>query len=234
VVRDTPARATLGGVSADAHPVQIAVVDDYDVVVAGVANMLEPYRDRVVVAELDTGRPVEDDVDIALYDSFAQPESDQQEIKVLVDNPRAHRVVVYTWNFHPELVSKARDLGVSGYLSKSLTARELVGALEAVHAGEVVVSQSSTRSRTLGSLDWPGRREGLTDREAEILALITQGKSNAEVASLTYLSPNTVKSYIRNIYRKIGVGSRTKAVLWGVDHGFAPDYHRIDHWRGGP
>jgi DNA-binding NarL/FixJ family response regulator len=234
VVRDTPARATLGGVSADAHPVQIAVVDDYDVVVAGVANMLEPYRDRVVVAELDTGRPVEYDVDIALYDSFAQPESDQQEIKVLVDNPRAHRVVVYTWNFHPELVSKARDLGVSGYLSKSLTARELVGALEAVHAGEVVVSQSSTRSRTLGSLDWPGRREGLTDREAEILALITQGKSNAEVAALTFLSPNTIKSYIRTLYRKIGVESRTQAVLWGVDNGFLPDHHRIEHWRGGP
>ena len=96
-------------------------MDDYDVVVIGVANMLEPYRDRVVVAELDTDRPVKDDVDIALYDSFAQPESDQQEIKALIDNPRARRVVVYTWNFHPELVSKARDLGVHGYLSKALT-----------------------------------------------------------------------------------------------------------------
>ena len=220
--------------SVEDHAVQIAVVDDYDVVVAGVANMLEPYRDRVVVAELDTGRPVKDEVDIALYDSFAQPESDQQEIKVLVDNPRARRVVVYTWNFHPDLVSKARDLGVSGYLSKALTARELVGALEAVHAGEVVVSESPTRSRTLGSQDWPGRREGLTDREAEILALITQGKSNAEVAALTYLSPNTIKSYIRTLYRKIDVTSRTQAVLWGVDNGFLPDHHRIEHWRGRP
>ena len=220
--------------SVEDHPVQIAVVDDYDVVVAGVANMLEPYRDRVVVAELDTGRPIKDDVDIALYDSFAQPESDQQEIKVLVDNPRARRVVVYTWNFHPDLVSKARGLGVSGYLSKALTARDLVGALEAVHAGEVVVSESPTRSRTLGSLDWPGRREGLTDREAEILALITQGKSNAEVAALTYLSPNTIKSYIRTLYRKIDVDSRTQAVLWGVNNGFLPDHHRIEHWRGGP
>ncbi|MDT7722632.1 MAG: hypothetical protein QOE94_3643, partial [Mycobacterium sp.] len=50
----------------------------------------------------------------------------------------------------------------------------------------------------------------------------------------TYLSPNTVKSYIRAIYRKLGVGSRTQAVLWGVQHGFAPDHHRIEHWRGGP
>ena len=54
------------------------------------------------------------------------------------------------------------------------------------------------------------------------------------MAKLTYLSPNTVKSYIRAIYRKINVASRTQAVLWGVEHGFSPDHSRIDHWRGGP
>jgi len=109
-----------------------------------------------------------------------------------------------------------------------------VTALEAVHAGEIVISDVSPRTRTATGLDWPGRGEGLSDRESEILALITQGKNNAEVASLTYLSPNTIKSYIRTIYRKIGVASRTQAVLWGVNHGFTPDHRRIDHWRGGP
>lgn len=78
------------------------------------------------------------------------------------------------------------------------------------------------------------RGEGLTDRESEILALITQGKNNAEVATLTYLSPNTIKSYIRTIYRKIEVASRTQAVLWGIHHGFTPDHHRIEHWRAEP
>ena len=209
-------------------------MDDYDVVVIGVANMLYPYRDRVVVAELDTNKPLEDDVDIALYDSFAQPESDHDEIKTLIDSPRARRVVVYTWNIHPELVSMARDLGVHGYLSKALTARELVAALESVHAGEIVVSAPATTNtrNTIG--DWPGRGEGLTDREAEILALITQGKNNADIAALTYLSPNTIKSYIRTLYRKIEVDSRSQAVLWGVRHGFMPDHRRIEHWRGGP
>ena len=71
----------------------------------------------------------------------------------------------------------------------------------------------------------------MTDREGEILALVTQGKSNAEVAELTYLSPNTVKSYIRTTYRKIGVASRTQAVLWGVRHGFTPDHDRLNPWR---
>src|SRR5690348_2253461 len=216
------------------RPITVALVDDYDVVVMGVANMFDRYRDRVVVAELDSTMPVADAVDIVLYDSFAQPESDHEEIAHLVANPRARRVVVYTWNFHPDLIASAQKQGAHGYLSKTLPARELVAALEAVHGGDTVVSDVPPRARSAPGLDWPGRREGLSDRESEILALITQGKSNAEVAKLTYLSPNTVKSYIRTVYRKINVASRTQAVLWGVEHGFTPDHRRIDHWRGGP
>src|ERR1700716_3798067 len=112
------------------RPITVALVDDYDVVVMGVANMFDRYRDRVIVAELDSTMPVDDEVDIVLYDSFAQPESDHEEIGVLVANPRAHRVVVYTWNFHPDLVESARQHGAHGYLSKTLPARELVAALE--------------------------------------------------------------------------------------------------------
>lgn len=219
---------------AERRPITVALVDDYDVVLMGVANIIDQYRDRVVVAEIDSNEPVADDVDIVLYDTFAQPESDHHDIDVLVRNPRARRVVIYTWNFHPELIERARRQGVRGYLSKALPARELVAALEAVHAGQVVVSDPPRRVRTVNGLDWPGRGEGLTHRESEILALITQGLGNAEVAARTLLSPNTVKSYIRTIYRKIDVASRTQAVLWGVDHGFSPDHHRIDHWRGGP
>ncbi len=216
------------------RPILVALVDDYDVVLAGVAQMLDRFRDRVLIAEIDATEALSDHVDIALYDSFAQPESDHHEISTLVASPQARRVVVYTWNFHPDLVDSALSQGAHGYLSKTLSARELVEALEAIHAGEQVVSTPAPRARSAAGLDWPGRDDGLTDREAEILALITQGKNNAEVAKLTFLSPNTVKSYIRTVYRKIGVSSRTQAVLWGVDHGFTPDHHRIDHWRGGP
>jgi len=216
------------------RPITVALVDDYDVVLLGVANILDRYRDRVVVAEIDSNEPVKDAVDIVLYDCFAQPESDHEHLTVLMENPHARRVVVYTWNFHPDLVESARRQGVHGYLSKALPARELINALEAVHAGEVVISEPPGRSGGVNGLDWPGRSEGLSERESEILALITQGLSNAEVAAQTFLTPNTVKSYIRTLYRKIEVTSRTQAVLWGIEHGFAPDHHRIDHWRGGP
>jgi DNA-binding NarL/FixJ family response regulator len=216
------------------RPIKVALVDDYDVVVIGVANILGKYPDRVVIAEIDTNASVSDEVDVVLYDSFAQPESDHDEIKVLVDNPRARRVVVYTWNFHPDLIDQAKRQGVHGYLSKSLPANDLVAALEAVHAGEVVVTEPPPRARPASGSDWPGRSKGLSDRESEVLALITQGKSNLEIAALCYLSINTVKSYVRSVYRKIDVESRTQAVLWGVENGFTPDHRRIEHWRGGP
>ena len=212
----------------------MALVDDYDVVVMGLAHMFDSYRDRIVIAELDANKPVNDEVDVVLYDSFAQPEADHDDIAVLVDNPHAHHVAVYTWNFHPALVDSAMAKGARGYLSKTLAAHELVTAVEAISDGKVVISDAPRRSRSATGLDWPGRSEGLTDREAEVLALITQGKSNSEIAQVMYLSINTVKTYIRSAYRKIGVTGRPRAILWGIDHGFQPDHHRIDHWRGGP
>ena len=120
----------------------MALVDDYDVVVMGPSReyCFDQYRDRVVVADLDSNKPVEDTIDIVLYDSFAQPESDHDEIAVLVANPRARRVVVYTWNFHPDLILSAQQTGSDTLRVRTLPARGLVTALEAVHAGETVIS----------------------------------------------------------------------------------------------
>jgi DNA-binding NarL/FixJ family response regulator len=216
------------------RPITVALIDDYDIVLIGLAHMFDQYSDRIVVAEIDANEPLTEVVDIALYDTFGQAEADRGDLGVLVAHPAARRVAVYTWNFHPDLVSTAVDKGASGYLSKTLPAHALVDALEAIHAGEVVISPSPGKARPDIGLDWPGRTEGLTNRESEILALITQGLSNIEVAEMTFLSKNSIKSYIRSAYRKIGVRSRTQAVLWGVDHGFKPDHDRIDHWRNGP
>ena len=74
-----------------------------------------------------------------------------------------------------------------------------------------------------GTGDWPGRAVGLSPREAEIIALITQGLSNQDVAERAFLSVNTVKTYIRSAYRKIGVANRPQAVIWGMSNGFEPD-----------
>jgi len=210
---------------------RLALVDDYEVVLVGLAHMFDQYCDRVEIVQIAADAPVTVDVDIALYDTFAQGEADRDDLSVLIANPHARRVVVYTWSFHPSLVEIALDKGACGYLSKTLPAAQLVEALEAIHEGAVVVSEQPGSARATVGLDWPGRSEGLSDREAEIIALITQGKSNAEIAALTFLSINSIKTYIRTGYRKIGVSSRTQAVLWGIEHGFQQQHHAMESWR---
>jgi DNA-binding NarL/FixJ family response regulator len=214
-----------GGTSS---PIRVALINDYEIVVKGLARMFDSYRDRIHLVELDAELPVEEEVDIALYDTFAQPQSDTAAIDRILEQDRAHKVVLYSWNLQPELIEAAMAKGVAGYLSKSLTAAELVEALEDVHRADrlVVGRPEDGRDEIIGG-DWPGRAEGLTHREAEVVALITQGLSNQDVAGRTFLSINSVKSYIRSAYRKMGVSTRSQAVLWGVAHGFTPDRIRI-------
>ena len=209
--------------------IRLAIVNDYEVVIRGLADMLHSTSGEIEVVELTARVPVDGNVDIALFDSFAQGQADGPEVDELIANPMVSKVVVYTWNLDDRLVDRALARGVSAYLSKTLPSQELVNALHKVHSGETVVTAAPRAEEEVERPrgDWPGRAEGLTAREAEVVALITQGYSNADIAEMATLSINSVKSYIRSSYRKMGVTSRTNAVLWGLEHGLTPDRLRI-------
>ncbi|WP_182524150.1 LuxR C-terminal-related transcriptional regulator [Nocardioides dongkuii] len=207
-------------------PVRVAVVNDYEIVVAGVAALLEPYAGRVVVAEMDARMPVVSDVDVILYDTFGQVQGDGIDLEELVAEGGEAKVVVFSWNTDPALVQRALARGAAAYLSKELDAGRIVDALERVHAGERIVPERASLAETVSGT-WPGRAHGLTARESEVIALITQGLSNQEIADRSYLSINSVKTYIRTGYRKIGVTRRAQAVAWGMQHGFTPDRSRL-------
>ena len=196
--------------------------------------MFDQYRDRVVIAEIDITEAVVDDVDIALYDTFAQPEADHDDLDVLVTNAHVRRVVVYTWNFHEELVEQRIGKGACGYLSKTLTAKELVDALEAIHVGETVISPAPKQAQPDRVSTGRGDAKASPTGRRGPRAHHPGQEQRRDRRSSTFLSMNSIKTYIRSTYRKIGVASRTQAVLWGVEHGFKPEHHRIDHWRGGP
>ncbi len=199
---------------------RLAIVDDYAVVVAGVASFLAD--EHIDVVETGASHPVISDVDIVLFDTFGQVPGSGIDLKDFVRDSDA-KVVLYSWNLEPRLIEQALEEGASGYLSKVMTGSEIVRALERVMAGEVVVVTGDHETSVGGSGDWPGRAFGLSSREAEMIALITQGLSNREVAERAYLSVNSVKTYIRSAYRKMHVSTRSQAVLWGVEHGFKPD-----------
>ena len=203
------------------RPLRLAIVDDYAVVVAGVASFLQ--AERIDVVETGATTPVISDVDVVLFDTFGQIQGVGIDLEDFVRNSGGAKVVIYSWNLNRQLIEEALAGGASGYLSKVLTGPAIVAALERIMDGEVVVLSGDNETSAGAAGDWPGREAGLSPREAEVIALITQGLTNQQIAERVYLSINSVKTYIRSAYRKIGVTSRSQAVIWGIDNGFRPD-----------
>ncbi len=199
----------------------MALVNDHELVVKGLAAMFVHYAQQVRVVDLQDQPTVDTEVDIALYDSFGPLAPPPDAIAALCRNRLIGKVAVYTWRMSTEAVQTAAALGVSGYLSKGLPARDLVDALVRIHRGEKVLAPHTDDEIEQVGGDWPGRVEGLSNREAELLALVVAGHTNKEISERLYLSGNSIKSYIRSTYAKIGVTRRSQAVKWGIEHGFA-------------
>ena len=201
-------------------PLRVALVNDHIIVVRGLAAMLANHSDRIDVVELDALRDPPRDVDIVLKDAFGMVD-DLQDFVDVAQVP----VVVFAFSTDQAAVRAAFDAGAAGYVYKGVDEETLVAALERAHAGERVVELDDGQHPADG--DWPGRRAELTDRESEILTLICRGMSNDQIARQLYLSINSIKTYIRTAYRKIGASSRSQAVIWGLANGFAPLPERV-------
>ncbi|MCW2832296.1 MAG: two component transcriptional regulator, LuxR family [Nocardioides sp.] len=207
-----------------AQPLLVMVVNDFPVVTAGVAALLAPYGKRVeVVGSEPPTRPV----NVLLLDTFAHPDPEGRLLHVLEQTTAV--VLVYGWAESQQQIDAATRLGAAGFLSKTVDGEQIVAAVEAAAAGRAVRSAPAPKDTAMAA--WPGQGEGLSPRESEVLSLIVSGLSNQDIARSTFLSINSVKTYIRTAYRKMAVASRSQAVLWGIEHGF-----RVDHapsWREG-
>ena len=195
-------------------PIRVALSNDYEIALLGLAQMLARYPRDVQIVDLTTLAELPHAADIILYDTFGRLPDDDPKLRQIVER-NAAPVVVYSWEEYPE--EAARRHGAVGYLHKGLDADDLVSAIKTLHEG-----REPTR-RDQGSdpeLTWPGRVLGLTQRESEMLTFITRGLTNDEIARRSFLSINTIKSYIRSAYRKIGVRTRPQAVAWGYQNGF--------------
>ena len=219
-----------------ARPLRVAIVNDYEIVVRGMAAVLKPFAEQVEVVELDARRPVAGDVDVILYDTFSLAQADAVDLAGLGGGPDT-RVVVFSWNIDPQLVVRSLDAGAHGYVSKGTSAEELVAAIQKVSEGQQVtppLDEGTDTGRPAGTsrLDdtfgkWPGHDAGLSPREAEVLALICQGLTNQDIIERAYITINTLKTHIRSLYRKIDVTTRSQAVRWGLERGFGPDRLRL-------
>ena len=235
--------STRGG-----RPLRIALVNDYEVIVHGVAAMLQPFGDRVQVVEIEVGGVAEHEVDIALFDTLGGHRTILRRAQAMVADRKVDHVVLYSWSADANLLAVARESGVSGVLSKAGTAGQLVDGLERIANGEHIGLDTPLRSAGhQGRLSSAGRRPSalaaaehwdprsattidleadLTTREQEVLAMLGLGLSNRDIADELFLGVETVRTYVRLVFQKLGVRNRTQAAVRARVLGLEPTTHR--------
>ena len=175
--------------------------EDHQLLVSrGLRAILEAHSDRVTLVDLHRYLLGLDEADLLLLDPEPAP---GWWVSPRLYHGLGAQIVLHTWVPHARLKDIAAIPGVVGHVPKSASAEELVCALEDLGHAEKLRKASPAE---------------LSDREAQVLALIARGLANEEVADRLFLSKNTVKTYIRAAYAKIGVTSRAQATAWTLLH----------------
>lgn len=200
-------------------------------VIAGLKAMLSPFRGRVrVVGEAIGADQAMSMVasltpDIILCDVRMQGASGLDLCRQLRERDPNYKVVLLSVYDDEQYLFQALRAGASGYLLKKISGEELVRQLELAHTGTTVIDAAlagravDTAARLQSDEFWPGARHGLTHRESEVLSLMVTGLSNRGIATRLVVSDETIKSHLRSIYRKLGVGDRTGAVATALREG---------------
>ncbi len=205
----------------ESEVIRVVVVDDHALHRDGTRQILQAHPDLLVVGEADSGevalalvnqlRP-----DVVLLD-IRLPGMNGIEVarQLTRDHPKVRVLMVSAYD-DDEYVRGALEAGAAGYLRKTAPGKELVDAVRAV-AGGATVLQSGLASRLLISSRPPERGPvALTERELAVLRLLAAGLHNRELAARLGISPRTVDRHCDHIYAKLGVGSRTEAVVHAI------------------
>lgn len=200
-------------------PIRVLIADDHPVVRDGLIAMLGTQPDFVVVAEASDGREmmaraVQHAPDVVLLDLEMPGLDGVEALRLLRAQLPDARVLVFTAFDTDVRIIGAIQAGAQGYLLKSAPREELFGAIRAVAHGESLL-QPAIQSRLMRHLREERDRapaEPLTPREAQVLRLMAEGKTNKEIAAQLAITERTVKFHVGAILGKLGAGNRTEAV----------------------
>jgi DNA-binding NarL/FixJ family response regulator len=207
-----------------AAPVRLILVDDHEMVIEGLKAMLAAFSDRVRVVGQAVGAEraaaVVDELqpDIVLCDVRMQGASGLDLCRELRERDPDRKVVMLSVYDDEQYLYQALRVGASGYLLKSISSDDLVRQLELVHGGATAIDPGMA-ARMQRDEFWPGARQGLTQRESEILSFVVDGLSNRGIATRLVIGEETVKSHLRSIYRKLDVSDRAGAVATALREG---------------
>ena len=208
--------------------IRVLLADDHALVREGLRTMLELEEDLTVVAEVGTGaaalRAVAEHRPDVLVLDIQMPDLDGLAVldRLAASSDRSTAVLVLTTYEEDEYVFRALRAGAAGFLLKDVPREQLVHAVRTVSEGAELLSPTITRrlvERFLRSPRALGQLDDLTDRERDVLRLVGQGLSNAEIAAALVLGEATVKTHLGNVFAKRGLRDRAQAVVLAYESG---------------
>jgi DNA-binding NarL/FixJ family response regulator len=216
---------------------RVLIVDDHEVLRAGTRQVLEASGDIVVVGEADDAKAALAMIDdlqpnVVLIDIRLPDRSGIDVARHLTVTHPGVRVVILSAYDDEEFVRAALEVGVTGYLLKTMPRDELVAAVRAAAQGTMVLDpQLSPRLAGVHSSFGPGNAPRLTWREREAVELVAEGLSNKAIAARLGVSVRTVEGHLNHVFTKLGVESRTELVRFVLTQGTisTTSSHDLDH-----
>jgi DNA-binding NarL/FixJ family response regulator len=211
--------------------IRVLIADDQELVRTGFRVILEAEGDIEVVAEADNGH------EAIRQASLVQPAVVLMDIRMpeldglaateqILQQPDPPTIVVLTTFDQNEYIYRALRAGAAGFLLKDAPSSRLIAAVRAAATGDSLIEPSITQrlverfAEPVATTGIPPRLEQLTERELDVLRLITRGMSNAEIAAEMVVAESTVKTHVARILTKLGVRDRVQAVVVSYETGF--------------
>ncbi len=207
---------------------RILIVDDHEVVRLGLKALLEQHPHFEVIAEAANAKEAIEKVerfipDVVLMDIRLPGASGIDACEEITENFPDTKVIMLTSYAEDEMLFSAIRSGASGYVLKQIAAEDLVKAIEAVGRGEGLLDPAVTQ-RVFQEVKRAVREEeasafaNLSQQEKHVLLLVSEGRTNREIAKALFLGEGTVRNYVSSILSKLGVSNRAEAAAYAVEH----------------
>jgi DNA-binding NarL/FixJ family response regulator len=207
---------------------RILLVDDHEVVRVGLRALLDKHPHFEVVAEAGTGKEAVERTraykpDVVVMDIRLRGGSGIEATQAIVEEFPDTKVIMLTSYAEDEMLFAAIRAGAAGYVLKQIGGDDLVRAIEAVGRGEALLDPAVTQ-RVFQEVRKAAREEeasafaDLTEQEMHVLQLVSEGRTNRQIAEMLYLGEGTVRNYVSSILSKLNVRNRAEAAAYAVEH----------------
>ena len=207
---------------------RILLVDDHEVVRLGLKALLDRHPNFEVIGEASTAREAVELVeslhpDVIVMDIRLPGGSGIEACQEISDKHPESKVIMLTSYAEDEMLFSAIRAGAAGYVLKQIGGEDLVRAIQAVGRGEALLDPAVTQ-RIFQEVRKAAREEeasafsALTQQERHVLMLVSEGKTNREIAKALFLGEGTVRNYVSSILSKLGVSNRAEAAAYAVEH----------------